>query len=124
MAMLAVWLIAMNVFICVLAILLGYMQKRHLDAFSITACILMCGNGLCAVLVYGRTELFPASAAGVTAILLIHGAMVHFPCYYYCCECSVVMPHSCPAFRVRCVCNHETWVLVAATAGLVSALGI
>ena len=118
MAMLAVWLIAMNVFICVLAILLGYMQKRHLDAFSITACILMCGNGLCAVLVYGRTELFPGSAAGATAILLIHGAMVHFPC-----ECSV-MPNSCPAFRVRCVCNHETWVLVAATAGLVSALGI
>ena len=117
--MLAVWLlIAMNVFICVSVILLGYMQKRHWDAFSIAACVLVCLDGACAVLVYGRTELFPASAAGVTAILLIHGAMVHFPC-----ECSV-MPHSCPAFRVRCVCNHETWVLVAATAGLVSALGI
>ncbi len=120
MAVLAEFLIAINVVICVLVILLGYLQKRYLDVFSVLACILMCGNGVLAVLVYGGTELFPASAAGVTSILLIHGAMVHFPLASECTDRMMGMQR-CPAFRIRYVCNHETWVLVAATAGLVSA---
>ncbi len=120
MAVLAEILIAINVVICVLVILLGYLQKRYLDVFSVLACILMGGDAVLAVLVYGGTELFPASAAGVTAILLIHGAMVHFPLASICTDQMMGMQR-CPAFRIRYVCNHETWVLVAATAGLVSA---
>ena len=115
MANYAEFLIAMNVVFCASVIVLGYLQKRYMDAFSVLTGIILCADGLCAVCVYGRTELFPAAAAGVGILLLVHNAMVHFPM-----ECAGRM--TCPAFRPRHVCNHETWVLVATTAGLVSAL--
>ena len=108
-------LIAFNVGMCVLMIILGAFQKRHLDRYSVAAIWLSCLSGVGSVLLYGRTEFFPAAAFGLAAILLIHGAMVHFPLY----ECSDPI-RSCPAFRSRFVCNHETWVLVAVAAGLVS----
>ncbi len=110
-------LIACNVFVCVLVIVLGSFQRRYLDRFSIVATALMCMNGVGAVVLYSGTDLFPAATFGTAILLLIHGAVVHFPLTEY---TSDQMLHSCPAFRCRCVCNHETWVLVAATAGLVS----
>lgn len=108
-------LIAFNVGMCVLMIILGAFQKRHLDRYSVAAIWLSCLSAVGSVLLYGRTEFFPAAAFGLAAILLIHGAVVHFPLY----ECSDPI-RSCPAFRSRFVCNHETWVLVAVAAGLVS----
>lgn len=113
------FLIACNVALCAVLILLGFYQTRYVDGFSITSAVLMCANGACAVLLYGRTDLFPAAAFGCAFLLLIHGGVVHFPLT----ECSEHV-RSCPMFRFRCVCNHETWVLVAATAGLVSAFRV
>ncbi len=110
------FLIACNVFLCVMLILLGFFQKRHHDRFSAAATLLMCASGACAVLLYRGTDFFPAATFGCAALVLIHGTMVHFPLT----ECTDQI-YSCPAFRFRCVCNHETWVLVAITAGLVSA---
>jgi hypothetical protein len=104
--------------VCVIMIFLASLQQRHLDKFSVASIVLMMVSGICAVLLYGKTEFFPAAALGLALILLIHGAMIHFPL-----EC-VGLPLSCPAFRIRCVCNHETWVLVGITAGLVSAFSL
>ena len=124
----AVLLIVYNVITCVIMILLGFLQKRHLDRFSKSAIAVACLNGLCAVLLYSKTDFFPSAAAGLVANLLIHGAMIHFPLNE--CHLAVAVVESsymfstCPAFRCRCVCNHETWILVAVTAGVVSALGM
>ena len=107
------FLIIFNVSMCVCVIFLAANQRRHLDRCSIAAITLMCLNGVGAVLLYGRTEFFPAAASGLAVILLVHAAILHFPV-------ALEEPQQCPAFRVRCVCNHETWVLVAAAAGLVS----
>jgi hypothetical protein len=112
-------LIAFNVCVCVLMILLGFLQKRHLDRYSIAAILLACVDAAGSVLLYGRTEFFPAAAFGLASILFIHGAVVHFPLY----ECADPL-RSCPAFRCRFVCNHETWILVALAVGLVSAFRV
>ena len=112
-------LVSGNVCVCVLMILLGFLQKKHMDLYSLTAACLACVHAVGSVLLCGRTELFPAAAFGFAAILLIHSAMVHFPLY----ECADPL-RSCPAFRCRFVCNHETWVLVALTAAVVSALRV
>ena len=114
------FLIAYNVSTCVIMIVLGFFQKRHLDRFSKSATALACANGACAALLYSRTEFFSTAVAGLAINLLIHGAMIHFPLN----ECQGSFFSSCPAFRCRCVCNHETWILVAVTAGVVSALGM
>jgi hypothetical protein len=113
------FLVVYNVFTCVVVIFLGFFQKRHLDSFSKWAIVFAILNAMCAVLLYSGTEFFPAAVSGVAANLLIHSAMIHFPLMG---ECQESFVSSCPAFRCRCVCNHETWVLVAVTAGLVSAL--
>ena len=113
------FLVVYNVITCVVVIFLGFLQKRHLDPFSKSAIVVMCLNALCAVLLYSRTEFFPAAVSGMAANLLIHSAMIHFPFLGEYQESFVL---SCPAFRCRCVCNHETWVLVAVTAAVVSAL--
>ena len=112
------FLITFNVAVCACVIFLATHQRRHLDRCSIAAIALMCLNGAGAVLLYGRTEFFPAAAMGLAVILLVHAAVLHFPI------ALVEEPQQCPAFRVRCVCNHETWVLVAAAAGLVSAFKV
>jgi hypothetical protein len=112
-------LIAINVCVCVLMIFLGAFQRRHLDRYSIMAIWLACMDGVGSVLIYGRTEFFPAAAFGWASILLIHGAVVHFPVY----ECADPL-RSCPAFRCRFVCNHETWICMAIVAGLVSAFRV
>jgi hypothetical protein len=112
------FLIMCNIALCVCVILLGSYQRRHFDRFSVAAIVLMCFNGMGAVLLYSKTEFFPAAAFGVAIILLVHGAMIHTP------PALEFPEYECPAFRVRSVCNHETWVLVAATAGLVSAFGV
>jgi 4-hydroxybenzoate polyprenyltransferase len=91
-------------------ILLGVYQRRYLDRFSVASIALMCVSGVCALVVYGQTEYFPAAALGLTAILLIHWMVLHFPLH---------KDQSC-----RCVFHHETWVLVTAVAGLVSAFRV
>jgi hypothetical protein len=90
-----------------------------MDRFSKAAILFMYLNAFGAVVFFSKTEFFPVAAFGVAINLLIHGVIVHFPLSEF--QDSM---HSYPAFRVRYVCNHETWVLVATTAGLVSALGI
>jgi hypothetical protein len=112
-------LIAFNVCACAVMILLGFLQRRHLDRYSVAAVCIACADAIGSVLLYGRTEFFFAAAFGLAAILLIHGAVVHFPLYE-----SADPLRSCPAFRGRFVCNHETWVLVALAAGVVSALRV
>jgi hypothetical protein len=100
-------------------ILLGAFQRRTMDRYSVASVLLACWSGLGSVAFYGRTEFFPAAALGLAAILLVHGAVVHFPLY----ESSDPL-RSCPAFRCRFVCNHETWVLVAIASGIVSAFRV
>ena len=183
----APFLIACDVALCTALILLGFFQRRrHFDRFSVAAIMLMCANGACAVLLYRGTDLFPAATFGCAALMLIHGAMVHFSLIIITVEqqqqqkqkeeeeeeyratttttlllatremtvdqqeqtriitttksssssrrsnnniiirtMTVSMQKLflllLPFFRVQCVCNHETWVLVAATAGVVSA---
>jgi hypothetical protein len=113
-------LIGFNVCVCTLMILLGFLQQRRCaDRYSVAAACLMCADALASILLYAWTDFFPAAAFGLAAILFIHGAVVHFPLYE-----SADPLRSCPAFRTRCVCNHETWVLVALAAGAVSAFRI
>ena len=112
------FLIAFNVAVCVCVILLGSYQRRHLDRCSVAAVALMCLDAVGAVMLYGGTAFFPAAALGLAVILLVHGAVIHFPVGLE------YQEHQCPAFRVGSVCNHETWVLVAAAAGLVSAFRV
>ncbi len=111
------YLIGCYVFLCVCMILLGVYQRRYLDRFSVASIALMCVSGVCALMVYGRTEYFPAAALGLATILLIHGMVLHFPL-------NDDQSSSCHAFRFRCVCHHETWVLVTAVAGLISAFRV
>ena len=111
------YLIVCYVLLCACMIFLGVYQRRYLDRFSVASIVLMCVSGVCALVFYGRTEFFPAAALGLTAILLIHGMVIHFPLSDTINSCHA-------SFRFRCVCNHETWVLVTAAAGLVSAFRV
>jgi hypothetical protein len=112
-------LIASYVVLCTLMILLGAFQKRRMDRYSIVSTLCAGLAGLGSVFLYGRTEFFPAAALGLAGILLVHGAVVHFPLF----ENSDPLC-TFPAFRCRFVCNHETWVLVMVASGAVSALNL
>jgi hypothetical protein len=111
------FLIAYNVVMCVLMIFLGAFQRRQMDRFYLAAIALAVLNGLGGIAFYRGTEFFPAAAFGLAFVLLIHATVVHFPLV----ECVEPL-HACPAFRCRFVCNHETWVLVAISMGVVSLL--
>ena len=108
--------------ITILIIFLATKQRKPLDRFCLTAIALLCLLTITSIVLLHGTNLFPASAFALAALLLAHRSIVHFPPDLD----AATADHSnntCTA-TVRETANHGTWIAVALVAGLVSVFGV
>jgi hypothetical protein len=110
--------------ITIIVIFLATKQRKPLDRYCLTAVALLCVLATTSAVLLQGTNLFPASAFALAALLLVHRSIVHFPDEL---GEGVVGPgvFSCAgcATRSKDVSNHGTWIIAAFVAGAVSALG-
>jgi len=106
--------------ITILVIFLATKQRKPLDRFCLTAIFLLCVLAATSVVVLHGTNLFPASAFALAALLLAHRSIVTFPPDL---DAAESVPSSC-ATAARDASNHSTWVVAALVAGVVSAFGV
>jgi hypothetical protein len=102
----------------VLVMFLGSKQQRSLDRYSLASALLLSSLALSSAFLLKGTIFFPASALAFALLLLVHRSIVSFAQH-------VELPQSapeCSPFRPRDACTHETWIVAAVTAGLVSLL--
>lgn len=106
--------------ITILVIFLATKQRKSRDSFCISAIVLICMLAVASVLFLHGTNMFPASAFALAALILAHRSIVHFPS-----ELVLEEDH-----RVGCATiahdasNHSTWIVAALIAGVVSASGV
>lgn len=103
--------------ISILVIFLGCKQDKFLDAYCVSAVALIILLAAVFVFFVGRTDLFPLAALYIALLLLVHHGVVHQADDFSDETCS------CAIFQCKDVRNHETWVVAAATAGVVSFFG-
>ena len=118
--------------ITILIIFLATKQRKPLDRFCLTAIALLCLLTITSIVLLHGTNLFPASAFALAALLLAHRSIVHFPPDLDAatadhsntvCDTASHSNNTCTA-TVRETANHGTWIAVALVAGLVSVFGI
>jgi hypothetical protein len=101
---------------------LGYLQTPTGEAeqggYAIAAIIALCVQALVSVLFLGWTGWFPAAAVWLAFTLLCHHAMIHRNSRFEGEQCS------CAPFQFKDIGNHETWVVAALVAGLISLLRV
>ena len=106
--------------ITILVIFLATKQRKSRDSFGISAIFLICMLAVASVILLHGTNMFPASAFAIAALILTHRSIVHFPA-------DLVLEED---HRVGCVTiahdasNHSTWIVAALIAGVVSAFGV
>jgi hypothetical protein len=103
--------------ISILILFLGYKQNKFLDAYCISAVVLIILLAAVFVFFVGRTDMFPLAALYIAFLLLMHHGVVHRVDDFSEEKCG------CALFQCKDVSNHETWVVAAATAGVVSFFG-
>ena len=104
----------------IMVIFLATKQRKPLDRFCLTAIFLLCVLAATSVVVLHGTNLFPASAFALAALLIAHRSIVTFPPDL---DAAESVPSTC-ASAARDVSNHSTWVVAALVAGVVSAFGV
>ena len=107
-------LIALYVAISILVLFLGTKQEKNLDKPCIAAMVLVAIFAIVAVIMLHGTSYFPLAAFGTALLLLFHHTIVHYNTDFTEERCS------CAPFQCKDASNHETWVVAAITAGLVS----
>jgi len=105
----------------VLVMFLGSKQRRMYDRYAITTYVLIIALACTSVVLLHGTSLFPAAALALALLLLVHRSITQFAA-----DATPLLLHSddsqCALFHPRDACTHETWVIAALTAAIVSAL--
>jgi len=111
---------ALFITVAVLVMFLGSKQQRSLDRYSIGAITLLASLAIASVILLRGTIMFPASALSLALLMLIHRSIVNFA------QNSDLLPQpaaqQCIPFRAADASHHETWIVAAVTAGVVSLL--
>ena len=101
---------------------LGYLQTPVGEAdrgeYAIAAITALCVQALVSVFSLAWTGWFPAAAVWLAFTLLCHHAMIHRNSHFEGEQCS------CAPFQCKDIRNHETWVVAALVAGLISLLRV
>lgn len=101
---------------------LGYLQTPVGEAdrgeYAIAAITALCVQALVSVFSLAWTGWFPAAAVWLAFTLLCHHAMIHRNSHFEGEQCS------CAPFQCKDIGNHETWVVAALVAGLISLLRV
>ena len=106
--------IALFITVSVLVMFLGSRQQKNNDKYSMAAVGLMIVLAALSVFYLHGTIFFPGAAFALAILLLIHHTIVHIDSDFSDERCS------CAPFQCKDASNHETWVVAAVTAGLVS----
>ena len=109
-----VHIIAFYVTIAILVMFLGTKQENNMDRVCIAAMSFVGLFALITVILLRGTPYFPLGAFATATLLLLHHAIVHRNSEFPDEKCS------CAPFQCKDVGNHETWVVAAVTAGLIS----
>jgi hypothetical protein len=109
-----VHLIAFYVAIAILVLFLGTKQDKNLDKACIAAMSLVGLFAVITVIFLHGTPYFSLGAFATAILLLLHHAIVHRTSEFADEKCS------CAPFQCKDVGNHETWIVAAITAGLIS----
>ena len=86
--------------------------------YGIIAVFLIGVQASVTVITLGGTSVFPLGALLVAVTLLSHHTIIHRYSRFEGENCS------CAPFQCKDVSNHETWIVAAIVAGLVSLLGL
>ena len=115
---------------CWITIILGFLQapsipttdtqvpSRDPAMYGIIAVFLIGVQASVTVITLGGTSVFPLGALLVAVTLLSHHTIIHRYSRFEGENCS------CAPFQCKDVSNHETWIVAAIVAGLVSLLGL
>ena len=106
--------------VTILVIFLATKQRKPLDRFCITAIFLLCMLAATSVVLLHGTNLFPASAFGLAALLLAHRSIVTFPPDL---DTTTEYTNTCIG-TAQDASKHGTWIVAAIVAGLISAFGV
>ena len=114
-----------------ITIILGFLQapsipitdtpqvpQRDPAMYGIIAVFLIGVQASVTVIALGGTSVFPLGALLVAVTLLSHHTIIHRYSRFEGENCS------CAPFQCKDVSNHETWIVAAIVAGLVSLLGL
>ncbi len=107
-------LIAFYVAIAILVLFLGTKQEENLDKACIAAMTLVGLFAAITVIFLRGTPYFSLGAFATAILLLLHHAIIHRNSNFSEERCS------CTPFQCKDVGNHETWIVAAITAGLIS----
>ena len=107
-------LVALYIAISILVLYLGTKQEKNLDRPCIAAMCLVAIFALVSIALLHGTPYFPLAAFATALLLLFHHTIVHYNTDFSDERCS------CAPFQCKDASNHETWVVAAITAGLVS----
>jgi hypothetical protein len=112
-----------------LTLFFGYLQAseslpstlpdtKHTEIYSILAVAAVCIQAFMSVAIFGGTTVFPFAAVFLAFTLLCHHAIIHRRSRFEGEHCS------CAPFQLKDICNHETWVVAAIVAAIISVLHI
>jgi hypothetical protein len=109
--------------ITILIIFLATKQRKARDSFCLSAIFLLCMLAATSIVLLRGTNMFPASAFALAALILAHRSIVHFPPELGSDEDNHWRPSS-AVNAAHDALNHSTWVVAAFVAGAVSAFGV
>ena len=105
--------VALFITVAVLVMFLGSKQQKSLDRYCIASTTLLVSLALTSVVYLHGTIFFSASALALALLLLIHRSIIGFAKQGDMLSASECMPF-------KDTFTHETWIIAAVTAGMVS----
>ena len=93
-------------------------ETTNSEVYSILSLATVCVQAFVSIVALGGTDWFPAAALFVGLTLLCHHAIIHRRSRFEGETCS------CAPFQCKDICNHETWVVAASVAAVISALHV
>ncbi len=93
-------------------------QSGSSEIYSILAVAAVCIQAFASITLFAGTTVFPWAALFVAFTLLCHHTIIHRRSRFEGEHCS------CAPFQAKDVCNHETWIVAAIVAAVISSLHI
>ena len=107
-------LLVLAVCVSIVVLFLGCKQEAARDAYAIAAITLITILAAIFVCFLGTTDLFPLASFYIAILLVVHHAVIHRATDFTEERCASAL------FQCKDVGNHETWVVAAVTATVVS----
>lgn len=107
-------LLVLAICVSIVVLFLGCKQEQPHDAYSVAAVTLITLLAAVFVCFLGTTDVFPLASFYVAILLVIHHAVIHRSTDFADERCASAL------FQCKDVGNHETWVVAAVTATVVS----